>query len=224
MNIKNPHMLVLAYTKAMMAGLLFMRSPRSILSLGLGGASLPKFLLHHFPDCNIDIVELRPRVVEIAFDYFSLPKDPRLRIYINDAKDFLKQKVTQFYDLILLDIFNKRGMVDLIGKATFLKSCRDRLTEKGILIVNLWSKPDTDFKAIITEINKVFDSQTLHLPVAERTNHIVFAMNHALDRYPRSTIQKNAQRLDYTYKIDLPQLFLKIYAHKTGQDDKTADH
>ena len=224
MNMKKPYMLVLSYTKAMMAGLLFMGSPRSVLNLGLGGGSLPKFLLHHFPDCKIDIVELRPMVVQIAFDHFSLPKDPRLRIFINDAQDFLKQEITQCYDLILLDIFNKRGMVDLIGKSSFLQSCKNRLTEKGILVVNLWSKPDSSFKTILTEINKVFDSQTLHLPVADRSNHIVFAMNHTLDRYPRSMIQKAAQRLNYTYKIDLPNLFLKIYTHKTGQDDKKADH
>jgi len=216
MNLKRPHLLVLAYTKAMMAGLLFMRSPRKVLNLGLGGGSLPKFLLAHFPDCKIDIVELRPMVVKVAFDYFAIPQDPRLTIYVNDAKDFLKKKITDYYDLILLDIFNKRGMVNSIGESSFLKACRDHLTENGIMIINLWSKPDSVFKTIITEINDIFDNQTYHLPVAERTNHIVFAMNHSLSRYPRTLIQRQAQALDYKYKIGLQELYLKLYTHQTG--------
>ena len=214
MSLKRPDILILSYTKAMMVGLLYMRAPRNILTLGLGGGSLPKFFLSHFPECKIDIVELRPMVVKVAFDYFSLPQDPRLTLYVNDAKDFFNREEAGYYDLILLDIFNKRGMVPTIGDTSFLKACKAHLTEKGVLIINLWSKPDSSFKAITSEINTIFHNQILHLPVAERTNHIVFAMNHSLTRYPRSMIQRQAQKLDYSLKIGLPELYKKLYTHQ----------
>jgi spermidine synthase len=66
MSPEEPHRLVLSYTRAMLSGLLFTRQPRSALVLGLGGGSLPRFLMHVFPTCRIDVVERRAKVVQVA--------------------------------------------------------------------------------------------------------------------------------------------------------------
>ena len=81
MSREAPHRLVLSYTRSMLSGLLFTRKPRSALVLGLGGGSLPRFLMHVFPTCRIDVVERRAKVVQVAHDYFHLARSPRLRTH-----------------------------------------------------------------------------------------------------------------------------------------------
>ena len=90
MSREEPHRLVLSYTRAMLSGLLFTRQPRSALVLGLGGGSLPRFLMHVFPTCRIDVVERRAKVVQVAHDYFHLARSPRLRTHVCDAEVFLR--------------------------------------------------------------------------------------------------------------------------------------
>ena len=95
MSIHTPHTLELSYTEAMMAALLFNGLPERVLVVGLGGGSLVKFLMHHFPDCQIDVVEYRQDVVKVAHGYFQVPEyDDRLSIHIGDGYRFVQD---QFY-------------------------------------------------------------------------------------------------------------------------------
>src|SRR4030095_6741636 len=71
MSREEPHRLVLSYPRSMLSALLFTREPRSALVLGLGGGSLPRFLMHVFPTCRIDVVERRGQVGDVAHDHFS---------------------------------------------------------------------------------------------------------------------------------------------------------
>ena len=52
MRLDDPSALVLSYTRAMMAFLLFRPRPAHLLMLGLGGGSLPKFVYKHFPEAR----------------------------------------------------------------------------------------------------------------------------------------------------------------------------
>jgi len=54
--LDDPYALCLAYTRKMMAFLLFNSQPRRILQLGLGGGSLAKFCYKHLPDASITAV------------------------------------------------------------------------------------------------------------------------------------------------------------------------
>ena len=93
MSLTTPHTLELTYTESMMACLLFNPEPEKILVVGLGGGSVVKFLLYHFPSCQIDVVEYRQDVVNVAQGYFKVPNnDPRVNIHIDDGYAFVDRK------------------------------------------------------------------------------------------------------------------------------------
>ena len=69
MLLAHPTVLVLTYTQAMLAALLFQPAPRSALVIGLGGGSLPKFLFHHFPDCQVRAVTICPSRTASGFSH-----------------------------------------------------------------------------------------------------------------------------------------------------------
>src|SRR5438270_10265377 len=74
MHRQHPDRLILAYTRKMMACLLFNRTPARILLLGLGGGSLAKFCYRHLPDSSITAVELNPDVIALR-EEFHIPPD-----------------------------------------------------------------------------------------------------------------------------------------------------
>ena len=124
MRIARPWNLELDYTKEMMASLLLReggsvaaghpsaypsrvlredsRFPRKVLLIGLGAASLTKFLYRHYPLAKLTVVEIEAGVVAAARQFFKLPEDPRrLNIIIADGVEFIANH-DQSYDLILV--------------------------------------------------------------------------------------------------------------------------
>ena len=100
MRIARPYALELEYTREMMAALLLRPEPnwpRKVLLIGLGAASLTKFLHRHRPDAKLTIVEIEPAVVAAARQHFRLPDDDaRLRIVIGDGADYVADAKTRF--------------------------------------------------------------------------------------------------------------------------------
>jgi len=140
-DLNRPAYPVLAYTRAMLAGLLFQPAPRRALLIGLGGGSLAKFLLRYCEDCLVEAVEHRATVVKLAHGYFLLPDDPRLRIHVADGGNFVQQAAEAggaHYDLILVDAYDGAGMSDAMAGAAFLAACRQLLSPDGVLVCNLW--------------------------------------------------------------------------------------
>src|SRR5487761_2398485 len=93
MRIARPWHLELDYTREMMASLLLRedaRFPRKALLIGLGAASLTKFLYRNCPQAKLTVVEIAPSVVAAARQFFKLPEDAkRLNIIIGDGAEFI---------------------------------------------------------------------------------------------------------------------------------------
>lgn len=178
---RDPAALALSYTRCMMAGLLFVEEVRAALILGLGGGSLVKFLLHHFPDCRVDAVEKRPRVVEVARGFFALPDDPRLRIFAGPAEGFLPQLEAGAYDLVLVDIHDCDGMARAQAEAGFFAACQRLMGEQGLLVINLWSgERRAVLRRVTDQLDDCFAGQVMQLPVAGKSNTVALGFNFPL--------------------------------------------
>ena len=110
--LDQPGSIIDEYNQSMMSFLLFLREPRSVLLIGLGGCSLVHFLLRAFPSCALDVVEIRRHVIDLAYEYFLLPKlNPNLRIHHTAGQDFVGLQIGESgnYDLIIVDAFDDDG-------------------------------------------------------------------------------------------------------------------
>ena len=81
------HALIMKYAQAMSLVLLFNPAPKRVLIVGLGGGSLVNFFLATFPDVLVEVIELRPAVVEIAHTYFHLTDGPEVVYFVAGAMD-----------------------------------------------------------------------------------------------------------------------------------------
>jgi len=177
MRIARPWNLELDYTREMMTSLLMRdesRFPRRVLLIGLGAASLTKFLYRNRPLAKLTVVEIEPRVVAAARQFFKLPEDPRrLNIVIADGVQFVAETDKQ-YDLILVDGFDEDARPGELDALPFYQMCHTRLTDNGIMAVNLLGH-SRGFKASVESIQQAFDGRAMAFPSCDSGNVIALA-------------------------------------------------
>lgn len=177
MRIARPWHLELDYTREMMASLLLRddsRFPRNVLLIGLGAASLTKFLYRNFPLSKLTVVEIEPRMVAAARQFFKLPEDPkRLNIVIADGVRFVAEN-NKKYDLILVDGFDENARPGELDSLPFYQACRTRLNRNGVIAVNLLGR-SRGHKSSLERVREAFMGRTLAFPSCDDGNVITLA-------------------------------------------------
>jgi spermidine synthase len=177
MRIARPWALELDYTREMMAALLLRPEPdwpRRALLIGLGAASLTKFLHRHRPEARLTVVEIAPEVVATARQHFKLPDESeRLRIVIADGADFVAAAKGRF-DLIMVDGFDADARTGMLDTLPFYANCRERLSDEGVLVTNLLSRRK-DYRSSVDRLRTGFGSRALAFPSCDTGNAVAFA-------------------------------------------------
>lgn len=176
MRIRAPNMLELVYTREMMAGLLLHPEdwPRNVLVIGLGAASVAKFLYHHCPRTRIRVVEIEPRVIAAARQFFRLPEqDRRFSVEIGDGADVICQS-DEVFDAVLVDGFDRNARAGALDTAPFYQAARARLSSRGLMAVNLFGR-SRGFRASVERLSGAFDNRVIAFPSCDSGNVIAFA-------------------------------------------------
>jgi spermidine synthase len=108
---------------------------REVLFIGLGGGSSPKRLWRDFPDLRLQGVELDPVVRDVAYRFFGLPRDPRLRVAVDDGRRYLNRNGRR-WDAILIDAFFSDAIPFHLFTQEFLELARSRLAPGGVIVTN----------------------------------------------------------------------------------------
>jgi spermidine synthase len=177
MDRRAPARLVLPYTAAMMAALLFMPAPRQAFMLGLGGASQVRFLRYHFTAARITAWESDARTIALARRHFALPgerdgvqvihQDAHAGIAVHDGSA----------DLILVDLFSAQGLAPLVHARALHDDCRRTLAAEGVLAANLWVESDDESLHVMAGLQDAFAGHTLVLTLPGYRNMVVLAFN-----------------------------------------------
>ncbi len=139
MLIEHPSILLHRYTQAMTLPLLYIE-PRRVLIAGLGGGSVAKFFFENYKQVNVEIVELRNLVADIAIKYFCLPHKATNCIYNGHINDWLIHKHTDtLYDLIFIDMFltNEHGLDVSPGLANCFEQLLQLMSSRSCIVINV---------------------------------------------------------------------------------------
>jgi spermidine synthase len=207
MTLKDPHRLDLAYTRKMMACLLFQPNPKRILLVGLGGGSLAKFCHKHLPRARVTAVEIDPTVIAMS-EQFGVAPDERLAIHQADAADFLPTAQADT-DVLLLDAFDRHGIAPSLSNPPFFEAARRRLRPNGLLVANLAGAED-NWRPHLGMLRDAFDEQVILVRVAGDDNHIAFAFTGTAFPPHWSLLEKTAQGLQRRHGLDYPEFLRKL--------------
>jgi spermidine synthase len=92
---------------------------------------------------------------------------------IGDGAEYLLNCDKEF-DLIMVDGFDENAHTGALETLPFYQACRSRLSDDGILVVNLLTR-SRGFETTTARIGQAFDDRSLVFPSCESGNAIAFA-------------------------------------------------
>ena len=213
MRIARPSSLEIEYTRELMFALLLRAPgawPARVLQIGLGSASVTRFLYRHRPRSRIHVVELVPDVVAAARQFFKLPDDTkRMHIEIGDGHDYVASSKREF-DFIVVDGFDERGFTGMLDTLPFYVNCRARLGDAGIAAVNLVDRRRGSVAASCERLREAFEERVLVLPRGVDGNTIALAVAGSEIRIAMETLQLRARKLRVATGLDLSPTLARL--------------
>lgn len=176
MSLADPTELVNAYTREMMAFLLFCPRPTDIVLVGLGGGSLAKFCHRHLPRTHLTAVEIDPTVIALRRHFRVPPDDERLRVVEGDGGAFVAAMAAagQRTDVLLVDAYDRHGMARSICERPFLEDACRVLSDDGVLVTNL-AMYESRRDAYLRQLRSVCGEPVLAVDVGWGGNTVAFA-------------------------------------------------
>ena len=137
--------LIFEYMKQFNRALQLKPDTKSILLFGGARYAYPKYVISHYPDITVDVVEIDPQAYQTACQFFyldelidkyNLYENHRLNNIIGDAHDYIYQSARK-YDIIIDDTFNDiEPVYSLLTRESF-RQIKSLLNEGGIYMRNL---------------------------------------------------------------------------------------
>jgi spermidine synthase len=208
MDLTDPYRLSLAYTRRMMAFLLFNRAPGRILLLGLGGGSLAKFCYRRLPAAAVTAVEINSDVISLRDEFRIPPDDERFRVILGDGADYVAQ-LPPCKDVILADACARNGVAPELDATEFYRNARRCLTDDGVFVINICG--DTHGRAAhLLRIRQVFGEAHLRLPVRADGNIIVLAFKERCPAVSAEQLEAGAVELKRSFGLDFPRYLRRL--------------
>jgi spermidine synthase len=215
LRLSAPDRLELAYTRAMMAFLLFLPAPRELLMVGLGGGSIARFAHERLPRSRITVVEINPEVIAAARSFFGLPPDEdRVRVLAADGAAYVPTRAAAC-DVLLLDAFENGRSARALATQEFYDACRAALRPGGILVVNFIAD-EPRFGTYLARIERAFGGRVLCLPSEDRVNMIVFGFTGRATHIPLAPLRRAARVLTRRYDLPFDRFVRDLVEHNPG--------
>nr|NQU93416.1 fused MFS/spermidine synthase [Bacteroidota bacterium] len=129
-----------------------------VLMIGGSGYTYPMDFLKRYPGAKIDVVEIDPKLTELAMEYFRLEPDPALKIIHEDGRIFFNNNSMK-YDAILMDAYKAQFSVpyQLTTRECILKQY-ESLQPCGVVIANIITALDPDNSIFLQAQLKTYQS------------------------------------------------------------------
>lgn len=199
----DPDALCLAYTRKMMAFLLFNSRPRRLLLLGLGGGSLAKFCYRHLPAASITVLEIDPHVLALREEFQVPPDDERFRVMQGDGVAYIARRSAR-EDVILVDACDRNGVSPTLSSPDVYTNLRRRLAVRGVLVMNICGE-ESDVESHVARIRGVFGTHIVSLPAKEDGNLIVLGFRSAPPAWDGAELDRHARKLQEQFGLAFPR-------------------
>lgn len=179
MSLANPIAGGFEYTEFFHVPLLFNPTARRVLFLGLGGGTGPKAFLACYPQVFVEVAEIDPMVLDVALRFFALPRNPRMKVTIEDGRVFLRRS-NRMYGAIVMDAYttSRYGAYMPYHMTTqeFFTLAWRHLDHGGCFVHNVMGKYRAKNDQSVRDIQKTLESvfQAVYVFEAKTSGNTVF--------------------------------------------------
>ncbi|MBF0518821.1 MAG: fused MFS/spermidine synthase [Nitrospirae bacterium] len=178
-DLKNPAVPGLEYAKYMLLALVFIPTPASVVSIGLGGGTIPTALSKLALQCLIHVVEIDMDIVFIAKNYFGFKETPLMKLSVDDGYSFIESCCDSF-DIAMLDAYKGSSQPKSLSSKTFFKNLAKTLKPEGVCVVNLITTDTENLNNAVNNMKAVFRN-IWYAECKTSRNVVYFASNHSYD-------------------------------------------
>ena len=154
---------------------------KSVLILGYGLGSIPTIIEKTYhKSYKFTAIEIDPEIIRLALKYTMPELKSSVDLIESDAYTYMKYEDAK-YDLICFDIFVNDVIPAKFLTDTFASKLKERLTDPGVLIINMLYHTDEDRVKTNEYVNtifcKVFEH---HKTVFIRNNLMIFGWKRSI--------------------------------------------
>lgn len=209
MRVCDPTELVFNYSRALMYFLLFRNNIKDLLMIGLGGASVTKYIHRYCPDINQTVVEINQQVIDVARSHFFMPdNDEKLNVLKGDGLHYMANNPLS-QDCLMIDGFDSDGIPDGFCTPDFFDLCYDVLKDNGVFLINLWGS-DKNFDIYLMRIEQTFLGRVLVLPTGKPGNIIVFGFKDPV-KLTEKRLRERALQLNHDHTVNFTEFLDKLH-------------
>jgi spermidine synthase len=200
----------------------------NVLMIGLGGGSAQRAFEHYYPSVNVETVEIDPKVVQVAKDYFSFKASERQKVQVEDGRVFLRRS-TGRYDLIILDAYvgGRYGssIPQHLATKEFFELVRDHLTTNGVAAYNVIGTTSDWHAGIVGAIYRTLKAvfPQVYLFPARSSQNVVLIATPAAYRMDIYNLRQRAGVLTQLRRVTMPTFRQRLEAFQV-QPPPSAAH
>ncbi len=148
-SLARPHDPLFEYAKRFVEAAQVYGQPQDILMVGGGTFTVPSQLAYRFPNARIDIVEIDPKLTQLAQDYFSFQPTENTRVINQDGRVYLNQNQKK-YDIVFMDAYSAITPPFQLTTVQAVQRIADSLKPGGIIVANAIATPEGPQSAYAT--------------------------------------------------------------------------
>lgn len=133
--VGSPTELAFWYTREIASLIDAQPAKQRIAVLGGGAYTLPAYLAQKYPDSQIDAVEIDPKLLPIAQEYFEYSPAKNVGHIAADARTFVNG-IKQPYDIVVVDVFGDDSIPESLMTAEYGRALKQAMTPDGVVIIN----------------------------------------------------------------------------------------
>jgi predicted membrane-bound spermidine synthase len=111
------------------------KAVKRIAILGLAAGTSAREAIELFPNVQVDGFEIDPKIAEIGWQYFAMPRDG-LNVVLEDARWGLAKSAGN-YDVVSIDAFRPPYIPWQLTTLEFFQEVKARMSPSGVLVLNV---------------------------------------------------------------------------------------
>lgn len=128
-----------------------------ITHLGGGACTMARYFAEVYPSSRNTVVEIDAELARLAREWFDLPRAPRVKIRVDDARQVAEDFAPASRDIIIRDVFSGAVTPRNLTTVEFFRHCHRGLAPGGLYVANCGDHSDLQgAKAEIAGLLEVF--------------------------------------------------------------------
>lgn len=125
--------------------------------LGGAGCSMARYLAHVYPRSRNTVVEIDAALAMLVREIIDIPRAPRVKIRVGEARAVTNGFVDHSRDIIIRDVFAGRTTPWPLTTVEFFRECARALAPNGLYVANIGDHADLrGVKAELAGMSEVF--------------------------------------------------------------------